>query len=1256
MFSVLIFLKSCLNCFMPSFFEQILAVILSTFDSVYQLISILSFLGFLILAYFMNQNQNFIGLKNNLNQKRKAQYYQTVENSPNPIFSINQNGEILLWNHACQKTYHYGSDIVGQSWEKLLTEENLPHMRSIVSQVFQDKKSFTGIEITYRCANQTKYFTISRLYPLLNDQQQVSECVIANTNITERKQAELEREELLAREQAAKAKIEQILERISDGFFALDRNWKIIYLNSQAGLLMGKKNAELLEKNLWEIYPEAVDSIFYDKYHQALNTETPTHFEAFYPTLNCWYEVHAYPDEDGLSIYFRDITEYKNAQAQLKQREQFLQAIYDYTQYGIFIVDVLENNTFQYVGLNPIHEQLTGLLTPNIQGKTPQEILSPDLAEAIEQNYRRCLKAGTVINYEEFMPFCGQDYWWLTSLSPVRNETGKIYRIIGTTTNITSLKQAEIRFQNLTANIPGAIFQYVVYPDGSEAVTYMSPGCSQLWEVSPQEVEKNAEILWRIIHPDDISGMQTSVMESAQTLESWFYEWRIITPSGLQKWLQGAGKPQRKTNGEIVWDTIILDVTNLKQAEKQLQNLAANIPGVIYRYILYADGSDGMIYVSPGSQSLWEIDNHDVIEDVNRTWKMVPPEDLPKMRDSVLVSAKTLQTWFYQWRITTPSDQTKWLQAIGKPERQLNGDVIWDGLILDISERKRAEAALSESEERYRLLAENMSDLVCFHDLEGRFIYVSPSCKTLLGYDSEELIGQDPYTFFHPEDRDRISPLFHQAALSPQPTPSTYRMQKKSGRYIWLETLTTPIVDHGGEVIHLQTTSRDVTDRVRVEQQLRHDALHDSLTGLPNRNFLINRLELAIQRLERYPSFQFAILFLDLDRFKIINDSLGHMAGDELLITVAHLLQKLLRNIDIAARFGGDEFVILLEEIENINEAVQVAQRIIETLKSPFVIEEQEVFITPSIGIVYGSSSYTQALDLLRDADTAMYRAKAKGGEGYEIFNPSMYQQALKRLHLEHDLRQALEREDFVLYYQPIIALDTGKIAGMEALVRWQHPKKGLIPPTDFIPIAEETGLIIPLGMWVLKTACLQMKTWHKQFLETQKLKMSVNLSGRQLRHPHLIEQIRQILTLTNFSAQNLTLELTESILLDDIENIITLLSQLRSHSIQLSIDDFGTGYSSLSYLQRLPLNTLKIDRSFVNCIGKQGEGSEIVDIIMMLAEKLKLEVVAEGIETQSQLEYLKQLGCPLAQGYLIAKPLTVDALTTLFQQSWQYQ
>lgn len=690
--------------------------------------------------------------------------------------------------------------------------------------------------------------------------------------------------------------------------------------------------------------------------------------------------------------------------------------------------------------------------------------------------------------------------------------------------------------------------------------------------------------------------------------------------------------------------------TALRESEARFQNMAANVPGAIFRYLLRPDGSDGVLYMSPGCYRLWEVEAQDVVADATLLWQMVHPEDRPHMYESVMESARTLNPWSFSWRIRTPSGCEKWLEAAGRPIRQPNGDIIWDTLILDVSDRKQAEAAVRESENRYRLLAENMNDLVCLHDLQGRYLYVSPSCELLLGYRYEEMLGQDPYPYLHPDDRDRVYQQTRAAAIGGKTTPITYRMRHKSGNYIWFETLTKPIWNAQGRIIQLQTTSRDVTERIQVQNQLRHEALHDVLTGLPNRHLLMKRLELAVNRASRFEDYRFAVLFLDLDRFKVINDSLGHMAGDQLLIAIAHKLQATLRNIDLVARLGGDEFVILLEDVKDIQEAVRATERIFAALQTPLLIERREVYTTSSIGIVLGTKNYTQASHLLRDADIAMYRAKSKGKARYEIFDAKMHEQALKRLHLENDLRRAVECQEFVLYYQPIVALETGDLVGFEALIRWQHSILGLQSPGDFIAVAEETGLITRLDYWALWQACHQLAAWQKTFPELSEMKVSVNLSAQDLQRSDLLEEVDRVLAQTQLKGHCLTLEITESMLIEDIESTIALLTQLKQREIQIGIDDFGMGYSSLSYLHRLPVNNLKVDRSFVSQIQTAKRNHQIVETIMALSNQLELDAVAEGIETQEQLEQLRTLGYKFGQGYLFSKPLSQEAAERLLE------
>lgn len=438
---------------------------------------------------------------------------------------------------------------------------------------------------------------------------------------------------------------------------------------------------------------------------------------------------------------------------------------------------------------------------------------------------------------------------------------------------------------------------------------------------------------------------------------------------------------------------------------------------------------------------------------------------------------------------------------------------------------------------------------------------------------------------------------------------------------------------------------QEIAERERIQQQLSHDALHDALTGLPNRVLLTEKIDLCLQHSQRHLKYQFGVLFIDLDRFKVINDSLGHLVGDKLLVAVVNILRECLRKNDTVARLGGDEFIVLLENLQNVTEATKVAQRILEQLKLPITIDGQTIFTSASIGIVLNTPAHSSSSELLRDADIAMYRAKEAGKARYAVFDQEMYTYTMKLLQLENDLRLAIEQEEFRLYYQPLIDLTTGAIYGFEALVRWQHPTQGLISPDEFIPIAEDTGLILPLGAWILREACRQLRAWqqHTAHLcgsDDDGFKMSINLASLQLQDPHFLESLDQILLEMNLDGKSLQLEITESMLMDSETATQKLLKQIKQRGIQLSIDDFGTGYSSLGYLNRFTLDTLKIDRSFVSQMNGDSESLEIVRTIIALAHTLNLEVIAEGVETAEQAAQLEKLGCRFAQGYLFAPPL----------------
>jgi len=570
-------------------------------------------------------------------------------------------------------------------------------------------------------------------------------------------------------------------------------------------------------------------------------------------------------------------------------------------------------------------------------------------------------------------------------------------------------------------------------------------------------------------------------------------------------------------------------------------------------------------------------------------------------------------------------------------------------------ERQKTLEALKRSEERYALAVRGANDGLWDWDLITNRIYFAPRWKSMLGYE-EPAIGDSPQEWFsrvHKLDIERVEAEVqtHLAGKSSH-LETEHRMLHDDGTYRWVLTRGLAVRDDQGKAVRMAGSQSDITQRKVAEDHLQHDAFHDSLTDLPNRALLIDRLRHAVLRAKRRSDAQFAILFLDIDGFKFVNDSLGHQMGDQLLIAISRRLEACVRDGDTVSRLGGDEFIILVEEMESAEDVFNLAERILEVLQSQFLLDGHELIVTASIGIALGGPDIQSAEDLVRNADIAMYQAKSRGKAVYVVFDEAMHAQAVSRLQLDTDLRQAVNRHELRVHYQPIVSLRNGRVKSFEALLRWNHPDRGMVSPDEFVPLAEETKLILPIGLWVFRSAAEQLRKWQARFWTTPPLSMSVNLSCRQFAQPDLVYQVERLLLDTGIDPRCLKMEITESAIMEHVESAWSALMKLKALGIKLVMDDFGKGYSSLSYLHQFPFDTLKIDHSFISRIGPGGENTEIVRTIISLAQVLGLDVVAEGVETANQMVQVRDLGCHFGQGYFFSRPLTAEAATELLDTS----
>ena len=946
----------------------------------------------------------------------------------------------------------------------------------------------------------------------------------------------------------------------------------------------------------------------------------------------------------GVLGIYDDISEQREARTQLKEKEHYQRALLDNFPFLVWLKDTQS----RFLSVNEPFAKSCGLASADeLIGKTDLDIWPEDLAKAYRKDDREVLDSGSKKNVEEEVSVDGVRRWFETYKAPVRDDEGRILGTVGFARDVTERKEMEQELCDKEFLLKEA--QQIAHLGNWEldASTMRAKWSDEIFHMLGRDrtEEPGPDFLKKILHPDDRDGVIASLKNAVTEGTKHHMQYRILRPDGEIRWMEcEAIQKLDRDNRLQLLRGVIQDITQkkeyelrLRESEEHYRALFDQMPSAVAVFSVFNRGEDFIFQGFNHSAERIEGIHRDQVLG-RRVTEVFPGALSSGVFDSlrkVYASGETEYNPAYCYQ--NPRGHGSWRESwIYK----LSDELIV-AVYKDITERKQIESKLRTLSQAI----EQSPVSVVITDPDGLIEYVNSTFESVTGYSFDEVKGENPRLLKSDNTPIGVYPKMWQAITSGQSWQGEFQNRKKSGELFWEYAHIAPVVNDQNIIEHYVGVKEDITERKRNEQQILHQAHFDSLTDLPNRFLSMDRLSQLLNEAKRSKE-KIGVLFIDLDDFKKINDSLGHEAGDKLLIEAARRLLTSVRSGDTVGRLSGDEFIVLLSGLAQPADAQIIAEKLLENFRRVFHIDGRELIITASIGIaIYPDDSDTTS-GLLRNADSAMYHSKESGRNTFSFFTQTMNQEVSKRLALEEQIHGALERGEFSVHFQPVVEVGTGRIIGAEALLRWHNPALGQVPPDEFIPVAEQTGLIIKLGEYVLGEALAQTTHWHRTY--DSQLRIAVNISPRQFLKPGLFEDIERLLRDSDFPAQQLELEITEGVLMSGHTYVDETLERITNLGIHIAMDDFGTGYSSLSYLRSYPFHILKVDQSFIRDIGIDQADRELISAAISMAHGLQLRVIAEGVETAKQLDFLKAQSCDYAQGYYFSKPLTAEQFSQL--------